>query len=132
VADAPLVAEWQRITHLLLNALDAELAGLGLTPGEVNALACFGDRDAMPVRELIGASGQRPSTLTGVIDRLERRKLLTRKPDPGDRRALLAVLTARGRTARSEVQAAFATVEARVNDREAVRRALAAVDAALS
>jgi DNA-binding MarR family transcriptional regulator len=131
LAELPLVAEWQRVTHRLLAALEDELPGLGLTPGEVNALICFGDDRALAVRELVSATGQRKSTLTGVLDRLERRGLITREPDPADRRALRAVLTAEGGRAAAAVAEAFAAVEARVPYAGTLRKVLADVDAAL-
>jgi len=36
------------------------------------------------------------ATLTGVLDRLEKSKLLVRRPKPGDRRAILVFLTKKG------------------------------------
>ena len=38
MSESPLVVEWQRVTHRLLNALDAALGDLRLSAGEVNAL----------------------------------------------------------------------------------------------
>ena len=38
-----MIAEWQRVTHRLLRALDAELADLRLSAGEVNALAALAE-----------------------------------------------------------------------------------------
>jgi DNA-binding MarR family transcriptional regulator len=114
MAELPLVAEWQRATHHLLAALDAALADLALTPGEVNALACFGEQDAVPVRDLVARTGQRPSTFTGVLDRLERRGLVARRPNPADRRSTVAALTPEGRVAAQEVVAAFHRVEGRL------------------
>jgi MarR family transcriptional regulator, organic hydroperoxide resistance regulator len=126
-----VIAAWQRTTHRLLAAIDAELAGLGLTPGEVNALAALagGPRTA---RAIANATGQRPSTLTGVLDRLERRGLVARRPNPADRRSTLIAPTADGRTAATRVEAAFAAVEARIGEPDAVRTALAAMDAAVA
>jgi DNA-binding MarR family transcriptional regulator len=62
-----VIAEWQRVKHRL-RALDAELADLRLSEGEVNALAALaeGPRTA---RALADATAQHPSTLTGVLDR---------------------------------------------------------------
>ena len=129
MAERPLVAEWQRVTHRLLAALDARLPEL--TAGEANALACFGAEPAMRVRDLVQATGQRPSTLTGVLDRLERRGLVHREPNPQDRRALRAVLTPQGRTAAAAVERAFAEVEDRLPYAPTLRKILADVDAAL-
>jgi MarR family transcriptional regulator, organic hydroperoxide resistance regulator len=125
-----VIAAWQRTTHRLLAALDAELADLRLTPGEVNALAALAG-GAQTARALADATAQRPSTLTGVLDRLERRGLVARRPNPADRRSTLIEPTPDGRAAVRRVADAFAAVEARVADPGAVRAALAAVDAAI-
>ena len=129
MSEPPLVVEWQRVTHRLLHALDAALGDLRLTAGEVNALACFGGADAVPLRDLVAATGQKPSTLTGVLDRLERRGLLARAPHPGDRRALHVALTPAGREARAQVDAAFADLGRRLPGD--ARELLAAVDRAV-
>jgi DNA-binding MarR family transcriptional regulator len=48
-----------------------------------------------------------PSNITGMIDRLERRELVERRPDPVDRRARLLALTEAGRRLRDAVEAAL-------------------------
>jgi len=126
-----VIAAWQRTTHRLLTALDAELADLRLTPGEVNALAALA-AGPQTARALADATAQRPSTLTGVLDRLERRELVRRRPNPADRRSTLIEPTPAGRAAARRVREAFAVVEARIADPAAVLAALAAVDAALA
>jgi DNA-binding MarR family transcriptional regulator len=125
----PLIAEWQRVTHHLLAALDDELSDLGLSAAETNLLACFAGQSARAVRELVAATGQRPSTLTGVLDRLERRGLITRGPHPEDRRSVLVQLSAAGAASAHRVEAAFARLEARLPAAD-VRRVLAALEAA--
>jgi DNA-binding MarR family transcriptional regulator len=129
-AGLPLVAAWQQVTHRLLAALEHELADLGLSAAEINALACFAGADRRTVRELVGATAQRPSTLTGVLDRLERRGLVERAANPSDRRSILIRLTLTGRTHAERVAAAFAALEQRLPAGD-VRRTLAAVDTAL-
>ena len=124
----PLVAEWQRVTHRLLAALDDALADLGLSAAEVNALACIGEQAS--VRELVAATAQRPSTLTGVLDRLERRGLVERAANPADRRSVLVRLTPAGGTHAARVAAAFSALESRLPAAE-VRRLLAALDEAV-
>lgn len=122
----PLIAEWQRVTHHLLAALDDALSDLGLTAAEINVLACFAGARARAVRELVTATGQRPSTLTGVLDRLERRNLVARGPNPADRRSILVELTAAGQTAADRVATAFAELEARLPAAD-IRRVLSAL-----
>ena len=128
MGDLPLVAEWQRVTHRLLADLDRRLEPLGLSAGEVNALACLRAGEPVALRDLVAATGQRPSTLTGVLDRLERRGLVTRQPHPGDRRAFHVAPTADGRRAIARVAAAFDELGALLPDETAgVLAAVAAI-----
>jgi DNA-binding MarR family transcriptional regulator len=129
--ELPLLVEWERVTHRLLAALDTELGELDLSPGEVNLLACFAGADAVAVKELVERTAQRPSTLTGVLDRLERRGLLARAPHPTDRRALQVVLSPEGRRAQARIGRAFGALERRLPAGHDVRGLLAAVGAAL-
>jgi DNA-binding MarR family transcriptional regulator len=48
-----------------------------------------------------------PAVITGIIDRLERRGLVRREPDPDDRRRLRLVMTEAGRAASEEVEQAL-------------------------
>lgn len=104
-----VILELQRATHVTLHRLATDLADLDLTPSEINALANLAEADGKAeaegkaetggrtVSELGAAAGTRSATLTGILDRLERRALITRGARPGDRRAVLIELTAGGR-----------------------------------
>ena len=129
-----MIAGWQRVTHRLLSALEDELAGLGLSAAETNVLACLAGGEPLTVRAVGRATGQRPSTLTGVLDRLERRKLVARRPNPADRRSTVIVLTARGRDAAARVAEAFERVAAGVPKATAARveRVLAELEEVLA
>jgi MarR family transcriptional regulator, organic hydroperoxide resistance regulator len=126
LTELPLVAVWQQVTHRLLAALDDALADLGLSPAEINALACFAGGDSRTVRDLVAATAQRQSTLTGVLDRLERRGLVARAANPADRRSVVVRLTPAGRKHAARVAEAFAALERRLPADEA-RRLLAAL-----
>ncbi len=106
-----MILALQRATHVSLQWLAAELADLDLTPSEINALGNLADGAARTVSELGTAIGGRPTTLTGILDRLERRGLVTRGPRPGDRRAVEISLTAHGRHAAARVQATLDDLE---------------------
>jgi DNA-binding MarR family transcriptional regulator len=122
----------QRATHATLRTLAADLAGLDLTASEINALANLADGGARTVSELGAAVGSRPTTLTSVLDRLERRGHITRGPRPGDRRAVLVETTASGRRAAATIRTAMADLERRALaglPREAVAGLRAGLDA---
>ena len=101
-----VIAQLEAATHRVVDHLSTALRAHGLTPGEVYALA-------HSVAELQGVTGQRPSTLTGVIDRLERRGLARRAVNARDRRSFVLELTPEGVEAAKTVEEAFAAVEAR-------------------
>jgi DNA-binding MarR family transcriptional regulator len=116
----PVLLALQRATHVTLHALSRELASLGLTAAEINALANLADGRPRTVSELGAATGTRPTTVTSVLDRLERRGHVTRGPRPGDRRAVLVELTGTGRQAAATIRQTLAGLE---------QRALADLDA---
>lgn len=103
----------QRATHTTLQLLAATLADLDLTASEINALANLADGRERTVSELGAAVGSRPSTLTSVLDRLERRGHLTRGPRAGDRRAVAITLTPAGRRTAARAREAIADLERR-------------------
>ncbi|MFF3858667.1 MarR family winged helix-turn-helix transcriptional regulator [Streptomyces sp. NPDC002209] len=103
----------QRATHATLQVLAAELVDLDLTASEINALANLADGRGRTVSELGADVGTRPTTLTSVLDRLERRGHITRGTRPGDRRAVLIELTASGRVAADTIRQAIADLEQR-------------------
>lgn len=124
-----MIADWQRVTHRLLALVDAELADLGLSAAETNVLAAVSDAEAPTIRRVGEATAHPPSTVTGLLDRLERRGLLERRPNPRDRRSTLVVLTPVGRQVAARVRAAFHSVEARIP--ESARAGLAGLLAEL-
>ncbi|MFG1924617.1 MarR family winged helix-turn-helix transcriptional regulator [Cryptosporangium sp. NPDC048952] len=109
---SPLLA-LQRATHATLQILAAELVDLDLTASEINALANLADGRARTVSQLGADVGSRPTTLTSVLDRLERRGHITRGVRPGDRRVVLIELTASGRATAAVVADAIRSLEQR-------------------
>jgi MarR family transcriptional regulator, organic hydroperoxide resistance regulator len=116
VTDRSIVAALEAAVHRVLDHLAAELADLGLKQAEINVLAQLAPGEPRPVRELVAATGQRPSTLTGVLDRLERKRLVRRRVNAADRRSFTIELTATGEAAAARVHEAFAALDARVRD----------------
>ena len=112
---SPLLA-LQRATHATLHLLATELVELDLTASEINALANLADREGRTVSQLGAAVGARPTTLTSVLDRLERRGHITRGTRPGDRRSVLIELTDSGRAAAAVITQTLTDLEARALD----------------
>jgi MarR family transcriptional regulator, organic hydroperoxide resistance regulator len=109
-----LVAAIEATVHRVLEKLASELADLGLTHGEVNAVAQLEPGAPVTIAELLSATGQRASTLTGVLDRLERRGLVERELNPLDRRSFTVTLTQPGAVAAERVRRTFRDIEAQV------------------
>ncbi|MFE1441544.1 MarR family winged helix-turn-helix transcriptional regulator [Streptomyces sp. NPDC058739] len=53
--------------------------------------------EPLPMRKLAQRLKCEPSNVTGIVDRLEARGLVSRQPDPADRRVKVAVVTEEGR-----------------------------------
>jgi DNA-binding MarR family transcriptional regulator len=103
----------QRATHATLHTLAEHLVHLDLTPSEINALANLADGRPRTVSQLGTATGTRPSTLTSVLDRLERRGHIMRTARQSDRRTIQIQLTPQGRKAAATIRQAITDLEHR-------------------
>jgi DNA-binding MarR family transcriptional regulator len=112
-ADPPplLVIELQRATHAAGVRLETLLADSGVSQGEAHVLALLADGGAHTVGDLQRGLAHRPSTLSGILDRLEARKLVRRALNTSDRRSFLVSLTRSGRVAARDVVKALQSVE---------------------
>jgi len=72
----------------------------GLTPSQFFILNLLWEHDERPFKELALISHCSRATITGLIDTLEKKEHVERKPNPSDRRSLLACLTEKGRLLR--------------------------------
>ncbi|MGO8961666.1 MAG: MarR family winged helix-turn-helix transcriptional regulator [Streptosporangiaceae bacterium] len=106
-----VVTALHQATHVTLQVLAAGLARLDLTGSEQNVLAVLADGRPRAVGELAAETGTRPTTLTSVLDRLERKGLIVRELNPADRRSFRIALTAAGRRTATTVQAAVRELE---------------------
>lgn len=80
------------------------LAPLGLTPAQARALRVIVRADAPPrMAELATLLGVVPRSVTTLVDALEEAGLVTRTPDPANRRSTLVVPTAEGRAIRARM-----------------------------
>jgi DNA-binding MarR family transcriptional regulator len=68
-----------------------------LTPPQYQILRLLWDEDRQPFKDLAAANGCTRPTMTGIVDTLEKNGLVTRQPNPDDRRSLLVTLSEKGR-----------------------------------
>jgi DNA-binding MarR family transcriptional regulator len=87
-------------------------ADLDLPPAQ--ALAGLGT--PVPMRQLASMLACDASNVTGIVDGLERRGLVERRPDPRDRRMKYIVLTPEGERRREVLNASLDRVAAEVFD----------------
>jgi len=76
--------------------LEADLDKVGLTPPQFYVLATIGYAGGLPFGEIGHKLMVTVSNLTGIVDRLEEKKLVVRKRDDNDRRVVHVVLTDKG------------------------------------
>jgi len=67
-----------------------------IRPAYLGVLLSLWDKDRLKANELGKRAGLEPSTMTGLLDRMERDGLVKREPDPNDRRANRIHLTQEG------------------------------------
>ena len=79
----------------------AHAAASGLSTAQVNALLTLEPGTAVPMRSLAARLNSDASNLSVLIDRLERRGAVERRPDPADRRVKALALTAEGERLRA-------------------------------
>lgn len=98
--------------------LDRRLAGgwsqLGIGPAEGHVLIHLRSYSPVPISELYRDFAIKRSTLTSLLDRLEARGWVVRRPSPRDRRAVVIELTESGRARAGRAQDTLERLEARV------------------
>jgi DNA-binding MarR family transcriptional regulator len=101
-----------------------------ITPAQFRALSVLMRDEPQRVTDLAEHLRIAPRSATEVVDHLQRRGLVERRPDVADRRATLIALTGKGRAAGDDVRAARQVEAGRLfgtlseKDRETLARIL--------
>ena len=96
-----------RVSLVVTAALKKEFTSSGVEqvkPAYLGVLMSLWQEDGLKVIELGKKAGLEPSTMTGLLDRMERDGLVVRAPDSRDRRVLRIYLTNTGRQVREPVR----------------------------
>ena len=101
-----LVVETVDAFFAVLQRMSAHLsttaAGLGLAYQQAHLVRTL--REPVPMRECARGLGLDASNFTGLVDRLEAKGLVERRPDPEDRRVKLVALTGEGHALQARLE----------------------------
>lgn len=84
---------------------ESNLSSFGITPVQFYVLSALWENDGVKFKDLARSLTMDGSTLTGILDRLERLDYVERKDDPEDRRSLLIFLKEKAKENREEILA---------------------------
>lgn len=131
-----------RQAHLRLSVLSAEaLARVGIDAKEYGVLRVLESSGPLSQQQIAANLGIDATTMVALVDELAGKDLVTRRPDPADRRRNLIELTASGKDTHRAADAAYSGAEddflsplsaAEAEQFRTALRTLAAPDASLS
>jgi DNA-binding MarR family transcriptional regulator len=125
------------VHHRMRRAFDGGMNACGVSMARTKVLSQLQRGPARP-SVLAAEFGLAPRTITELVDTLQRDGLVTRQPDPTDRRALLVALTSEGEAALAVGRAARARLMKQVfgalgpDDRTTMARLLQTLDDAMA
>ena len=86
------------VRQIINRPIEALIESGGLTGPQQSAMQVLVESDGLSLKDLSKELGLAHSTVSGIVDRLERRGLVRRETDPRDRRATVIVPTEAVRT----------------------------------
>ena len=95
----PTMRELVRAYQAFANYSAEHTRKLGLTPSQFDVIATLGNTDGMNMTDLAEKTLVTKGTLTGIIDRLEKKGIVARLVPPENRRSFTIVLTSEGEKA---------------------------------
>lgn len=81
-----------RVMRKIQRYYESNLAPFEITPVQFYVLSSLWEKDGVKFKDLAKSLNMDGSTLTGILDRMERQDLVERRDDPEDRRSLLIFL----------------------------------------
>jgi MarR family transcriptional regulator, organic hydroperoxide resistance regulator len=102
----PAVEAWSLMTSLVFSARPRMFQAaqeVDLHPGQLRALQLLDPDSEVPMSALAGQMFCDASNVTGIVDRLEGRGLIERRPSKADRRVKMLAVTDEGRRVREQL-----------------------------
>jgi DNA-binding MarR family transcriptional regulator len=107
----------RRTALVVVEVFMERMAVYGLKPVDFSVLSLITHNPGITSRQLCASLGILPPNLVGMVNALEKRELITRKPHPSDGRALGLHLTAAGQKLMRGAERTAAELEAQVASR---------------
>jgi DNA-binding MarR family transcriptional regulator len=105
-----MISDFDRTDHLmgklhrsLRRNYDRQLKSFSLTPCQFEVLMTLWSEDGIVLSELGRRVSRDGPTITGVLDRMEKKMLVKRKRDSQDRRVVKVNLTAKGKNMQEQL-----------------------------
>ena len=83
--------------HNVFQYLSIKLSSLGITPSQYSVLSCLWGRSHATPKQLAEILGIETSTVSGLLDRLQKNGLIDRIVNSEDRREVQVIATQKGR-----------------------------------
>lgn len=99
------VSQIKRLSDRILEQILAEKNIDAFNGAQGRILYVLWSRDGISLRELADKTGLAPTTLTSMVDRMEKAGLVFRMPDKNDRRKTLLALTAKAKNLEQDYKA---------------------------
>jgi DNA-binding MarR family transcriptional regulator len=115
--DETLSEAFRSVARQLRNTSQEFLAPWDITPSQLRALRVLTRHGVIRLSELSDYLHIAARSTTEVVDALEARGLVERRPDPGDRRATLVEVTEHGASVLDAIRVASGTEAERAFDR---------------
>ncbi len=113
-SDETLPEAFWSVARRLRDTSQETLAPWDITPSHLRALRVLARHGTMRLTDLSDHLHIAPRSTTEVVDALESRGLVERRPDPGDRRATLVEVTEQGASVLDAIRAVRGTEAERV------------------
>lgn len=99
-----LLGSYLRVTQHMSRQFRSYFSQLDLTFPQALVLTILGEEGAMPISRLAQQTGSANSTVSGIVDRLEKLKLVERVRSEEDRRVIYVALTDEYRAMQKEME----------------------------
>ncbi|MGC7872528.1 MarR family winged helix-turn-helix transcriptional regulator [Desulfosporosinus sp. SYSU MS00001] len=96
---------------------ESNLSPYGITPSQFYVLTVVWENDGLKFKDLAKRLEMDGSTLTSILDRMERQDLVERRDDPEDRRSLLVCLKEKARANILEITNLAETMDREIKER---------------